>query len=243
MAELLVSVRSVADAAAALQGGAALIDVKEPAHGSLGRASDQTIAEVIQFIAGRKPVSAALGEFRDGSEPFVPPGLAFAKWGLAGCGAEPLWRRDLAAAADRLRHATPGCQLVAVAYADWRAAQAPDPAAVVNFVGEQGWEVLLIDTWQKNGKTLVDWLTGDEVAHLCRRCRDAGAAVALAGSLGPPEMARLRSAEPDWFAVRSAACREGRRDGVICPDRVRRLVRSLDGQRAACLHPKRGHNA
>ena len=36
--QLLVSVRSPAEALAALEGGAALIDVKEPARGSLGRA-------------------------------------------------------------------------------------------------------------------------------------------------------------------------------------------------------------
>ena len=44
MAELLVSVRSLGEAQAALVAGAAVIDVKEPLRGSLGRADDATIS-------------------------------------------------------------------------------------------------------------------------------------------------------------------------------------------------------
>src|SRR3954468_1178551 len=81
---LLVSVRSPAEAEDALRGGAALIDVKEPACGSLGRASDQTIAEVLRQVAGRRPVSAACGELKDNLPLFPAPGLRYVKWGLAG---------------------------------------------------------------------------------------------------------------------------------------------------------------
>src|SRR5437879_2488209 len=62
---LLVSVRSSEEAAAALAGGAHVIDIKEPAHGSLGRADDQTVSAVLACVAGRRPVSAALGELVD----------------------------------------------------------------------------------------------------------------------------------------------------------------------------------
>ena len=41
---LLVSVRSAAEALAALAGGADVIDVKEPNQGSLGAADDDTIS-------------------------------------------------------------------------------------------------------------------------------------------------------------------------------------------------------
>src|SRR5437660_1345426 len=102
MAQLLVSVRSVAEAEAALAGGAALIDVKEPARGALGRADDDVIAAVVRFVAGRCPVSAALGELRESVPPFAGPGLAYAKWGLAGCGADPRWPQTFTQARQRL---------------------------------------------------------------------------------------------------------------------------------------------
>src|SRR5262249_44751978 len=151
-------------------------------------ASDATITDIIHFVQGRRPVSAALGEFRDRSTPYRGTGLAFAKWGLAGRGDDPSWERDLAAAGQRLRQAAPHCQAVAVAYADWRQAEAPALAAVLHFLREHGWQTLLVDTWHKDGKTLLDWLALDEIVALCERCREAAIRVALAGALGPRQI-------------------------------------------------------
>jgi len=83
--QLLVSVRSAAEALDALEGGAGLIDVKEPSRGPLGAADYEVIEEVVRVVGGRCPVSAALGELRDWSEgsPF-PVGVQYVKWGLAG---------------------------------------------------------------------------------------------------------------------------------------------------------------
>src|SRR5216683_1627996 len=99
---LLVSVRSVDEAEAALNGGAALIDVKEPSRGSLGRADDETLAGVLRCVAGRGPVSAALGELVEGSGLPAVKGLRFTKWGLSGCSDVP-WRRELESAREKLR--------------------------------------------------------------------------------------------------------------------------------------------
>ena len=45
--QLLVSVRDLGEAAAALAGGADLIDVKEPIRGPLGRADEATIRGIV----------------------------------------------------------------------------------------------------------------------------------------------------------------------------------------------------
>jgi hypothetical protein len=67
---LLVSVRNAAEAAEALDGGAAIIDVKEPRHGSLGPAEPETIAAVARVVGTRRPWTMACGELggpaRDG---------------------------------------------------------------------------------------------------------------------------------------------------------------------------------
>src|SRR6266568_2346620 len=76
------------------------------------------------------------------------PGLNFVKWGLAGAGRN--WR-------DRLLHAASPwlfnkkCHPVAVAYADWRQSRSPFPYDVLDFVGENHWNVLLLDTFTKDG--------------------------------------------------------------------------------------------
>jgi uncharacterized protein (UPF0264 family) len=220
MAELLVSVRSVAEAEAALVGGAAVIDVKEPRHGSLGRAGDRTIRAIRAWVGDRRPVSAALGELADGLAPLPEIGLAFAKWGLSRCLDQTDWPSRLMRVAQQQR----GSRAVAASYADWRQARAPKPEDVCAFACRQGWEVFLLDTWNKNGLTLLDWLSVAEIDRLFQRCRRAGVRVALAGSLGPAEIGRLREVQPDWFAVRGAVCRQNCRTSVIDADRVRALV-------------------
>src|SRR5262245_59562547 len=62
MTGLLVSVRSAAEARAALAGGADLIDVKEPHRGPLGAADPALWREVEAEIGSAVPLSAALGE-------------------------------------------------------------------------------------------------------------------------------------------------------------------------------------
>jgi uncharacterized protein (UPF0264 family) len=219
---LLVSVRSAEEAAAALDGGADLIDVKEPARGALGRADDEVIAAVVAAVAGRRPVSAALGELADGARPYLGTGLTFVKWGLAGCRRAPSWR-------ERIRATT--SEVVLVAYADWQCAQAPPLEEVVALAEERPGGVLLIDTHCKTAPrpgaprpTLLDWLGADEVKAVCRHCRARGVRVALAGSIGEDEIVRLAAARPDWFAARGAVCDGGERDAAVCREKVRRLA-------------------
>lgn len=64
---LLVSVRDAAEAAAALEGGAAIIDVKEPRHGPLGAADPEAIAAVAHVVGTRRPWTMACGELGGGS--------------------------------------------------------------------------------------------------------------------------------------------------------------------------------
>jgi uncharacterized protein (UPF0264 family) len=221
---LLVSVRSAAEAVAALEGGASLIDIKEPDHGPLGRASNAVVAEVVAAVAGRRPVSAALGELLEDRGESPPPGLAFVKWGLAGAGASATW----CAALDARRSFGP--EVVAVAYADWRCARAPSVDRVFQFAACRAGSVLLLDTHCKDAPsrggsrpTLLDWLTNAEIVELCENCRAAEVSVALAGSLGPAEIRGLAPARPNWFAVRGAAC-DGGRGGRVRAARVHELT-------------------
>jgi uncharacterized protein (UPF0264 family) len=210
MTGLLVSVRSAAEAVAALEGGADLIDVKEPSRGSLGRADDETVRAVVEVVAGRRPVSAALGELLDDPEPRPLPGVTFVKWGLSGCNDEPTWQERWDEACTRWRQFNPGCAAVAVAYADWHRPGAPLPGGILCFAESRGLPAVLIDTWNKDGGTLLDWLECDYLEFLSQYSRKAGVKLALAGSLTAKEIEQLRGLAPDWFAVRGAACRGGR---------------------------------
>jgi hypothetical protein len=223
-----VSVRDAAEAAEALAGGADLLDVKEPARGPLGRADDATAAAVVRVAGGAVPVSAALGELPAVPDPPAVAGPAFAKWGLAGWGSRPDWPERWRDHRDALVVACPGCRAVAVAYADAERVGAPPVEDVARFAAGERAGAFLIDTAVKDGTTLLDWLTLPALARLVKTCRAAGVPVALAGSLGPREIGRLRELAPDWFAVRGAACGGGR-TGKVEVGRVRSLATLLCG--------------
>jgi len=233
---LLVSVRSADEAAAALAGGADLIDVKEPARGALGAADLGVIRDVVQRVAGRAPVSAALGEWGESGAPdwraAAELGMDYLKWGLAGFDL----RRSDELLERRARLPSP-TKMVLVAYGDWPRAHSPAPQALADLAAREGFAALLLDTWGKDGSTLLDWVPRSDIAALTRFLQNKGVAVALAGSLGLNEIEALLPTRPDWFAVRGAACSRGRRDGAIDPERVRLIVRRLRVGLSADLLP------
>lgn len=222
MSGLLVSVRDADEARTALDSGATLIDVKEPTNGPLGRADSVVIDEVIASVGERVPVSAAMGELRDGGESPVPSRLTYVKWGIAGVPSLAelgrAWRHQLDS------RSSDGPTPVAVAYVDHERAGCPDPVAVAGLAVETfGMRVFLLDTWSKDGSTLLDWIETEKLAALVMGLMCSDVRVALAGSLGEQEIDCLLPLCPDWFAVRGAAC-VGGRAGRIDAGRVRSLA-------------------
>jgi (5-formylfuran-3-yl)methyl phosphate synthase len=230
--ELLVSVRSVSEARSALEGGAALIDVKEPSRGSLGRADAEVIRAIVALVGGRRPVSAALGEWAEGVEPMIDSDLSYIKWGLASCRRRSDWRAHLDQALGRRQRP----HLVLAAYADWECAQAPPIEEVFTLAALHPGSVMLLDTHCKEANnaiakrrpTLLDWLPLAWIEDLVARCRAADVKIALAGSLGVPEIRVLLPVRPNWIAVRGAACAKGDRQATVQAEKVRELVEMLN---------------
>ncbi|OHB81283.1 MAG: hypothetical protein A2W31_06920 [Planctomycetes bacterium RBG_16_64_10] len=235
---MLVSVRDVTEATVALAARADLIDVKEPDNGPLGPASPAVVAQVVQAVAGRAPISMALGELVDwppgpwaNSARSAPAcwaataGVALAKLGLAGCATDrhwpAAWQRALAAQ-------PPGLAPVAVVYADWSTARAPAPAAVLRHGRRLGCQAVLIDTFDKSQGDLLDHWPLAALAAFARRVRRSGQILVLGGSLGPESLRAVLPLAPDYIAVRGAACDGGRR-GRVSGLRVAHLAATLAG--------------
>ena len=227
---LLVSVRSAAEVDAALDGGADLIDVKEPAKGPLAPAEAEVVAAVIDAVDARVSVSAALGEWSPNAITeahwHLELPLQYVKWGLAGYAATPGWGEDLL---DTRRELPIGTEMVAVAYADWEKANSVPPAEVAKFAKRFRFRAFLLDTWGKDGKTLIDFMSAKEIAELVDGLKRVYTTVSIGGSLRPEQLKQLKGVAPDYFAVRSSACAAGKRDGVIDATRVRRWKDALAG--------------
>jgi len=219
MAGLIVSVRDAAEALVALENGASLIDVKEPSRGALGKADDDVIRAVIDAVAGRAPVSVAMGELADDGLPWPrdADGATFTKWGLHAANAND-WRMLIRWLwTEALQPAVP------CAYADVSSDETPSADEVCRFAVENRSGVFLIDTFNKDGRSLLDHLALPDLSRIAERCRDAGVKLALAGSLTADAIRTLLPLAPEWFAVRGAAC-EGGREGRISGERVRALA-------------------
>ncbi len=225
---LLVSVRSADEVAAALAGGADLIDVKEPAKGPLAAAEAEVVAAVIDKVKGKTPVSAALGEWSPNAITeahwHLELKLDYVKWGLAGYSPHPGWGEDLL---DTRRQLPVGMEMVAVAYADWERAKSVSPAELAKFAKRFRFKAFLLDTWGKDGKTLLDFMTVPDIAELTEGLKRLSIAVVLGGSLRPEQVKPLRGVAPDYFAVRTSVCAAGKRDGVIDAARVKRWKETI----------------
>jgi uncharacterized protein (UPF0264 family) len=218
---LLVSVRDAHEAQLALAGGADLIDVKEPSAGSLGAAEPATIAAVLDSVAGRVPVSAALGElFGDASSRVDPrrldPRVRFAKVGLAGAARRADWREVWRAALGQLPS---GVASVAVVYADWQKINAPSPGELLAATAELGCAAVLVDTFDKSAGHLLDhWPAADLIAFLDEVRRNGRLAV-VGGSVTAKLVPTIAAFRPDYIAVRGAVC-SGERTAALDAERV-----------------------
>lgn len=212
---VLVSVRDAAEAEAALAGGAAVIDVKDPARGSLGRADARAVAAVAAVVGDRVPWTLAAGELAEGVEtlaawlgavrealPDRVAGPAAVKVGLAGMVGRA-WQADLA----RLHaHLPAACAQVAVAYADFDGVEAPAPLDVIAAAKDIGCEFLLIDTADKRSPGLWGLRSRAEVAGWVAAARDCGLGVVLAGRIAISEIPVAAAPACDFVALRSAVC-------------------------------------
>ncbi len=222
MTRLLVSVRSAEEATAAIRGGAAVIDIKEPDRGPLGRADVSVWRQVRRVVPPEIALSVALGELSDWNdletpEPHDFSSIEYRKLGLAKA---PLdWAGRWARLRDSLGK-TPSW--VAVVYSDWDRALAPTPEAILDEVlTVPECSAILVDTWSKREPSTL----GESWRPWIERARQAGKKIVLAGGLDLPAIVRLAPLSPDYFAVRGAVCRGGDRRSTLDVSLVAEIAR------------------
>ena len=221
-AGLLVSVRSPGEAIEALEGGASVVDIKEPSNGPLGRAEVAVWQSIRSALPANTCLSVALGELGEWPlDPGVFDGIAYRKLGLAHSG--PDWAQRW----QTTRECDPnGPRWIAVVYDDWRVAGAPEPDQVIDeALRINECAGVLVDTWNKSARTSLE--ANPVWKNRVRQIQDEGKLVALAGGLTLADLERLHPLHPDLFAVRTAACDGGNRLGQVTRHRVRILVNRL----------------
>jgi (5-formylfuran-3-yl)methyl phosphate synthase len=236
MVQLLVSVRSADEVEAALEGGADIIDAKEPGRGSLGAVSPAELTRILAVVPDHCPFSIALGDVHTVEEVHAAldsirfrgrSGPVYLKLGFAGVGEEGRIQALIEAASRLAGRISPSLHVVPVAYADAARADTIPPSLLLQLAGQARAPGVLLDTQVKDGKRLLDWLDPSGLQTWVAAARGWEMLAALAGSLGPSDIEVIHEIGPDVVGVRGAACAGGR-DGRVAAGRVSALRRVLD---------------
>jgi hypothetical protein len=251
---LLVSVRDLREAEIAVAAQVDWLDVKDPNQGPLGRPLIETGSSIVQLAARLAPglrVSVALGESRQTSmselmdyiqhfDQATSFKLAFSNR-KDGATAElpmnhnrPNWSslfRELAGQLSRGR-------LIPVFYADRDFAGSPAWESVVELALEVGGDRILIDTFNKDGRSLTHHLNCDVLAEMIHFAADQGISVAVAGSLRKSEIPALMEVGADVIGVRGAACKAGNRVDSIDPASLQELTAIFKSHLGGVMDPQ-----
>jgi (5-formylfuran-3-yl)methyl phosphate synthase len=234
MMRLLVSVRTAAEVAPALAGGADILDAKEPSRGSLGAVAASTLAQILEQVPPEYPCSVALGDVSHPDEviPIIPanrllqrPAPVFLKLGFAGVRSPEMVSKVIERVAANVAK-QPSARIVAVAYADAERAGTLDPMRMLEIAHRAGAHGVLMDTHTKDGLGLLGCFATGTLANWVVTGRRLGLITALAGELQASDLGAVRQARPHVIGVRGAAC-EGGREGMVSARRIRALRQRL----------------
>jgi (5-formylfuran-3-yl)methyl phosphate synthase len=229
--QLLISVVNAEEAQAAAAGGADILDVKNPAEGSLGANFPHIIRQIRAGAPKPRQMSVAIGDM-----PNLPGTASLAALGAAACGADfvkvGLWGPKTEAEAVYLLQQVqkavsgfPSIAVIAALYADAQRAGTLDPQRLPQIAQAAGVAGCLLDTAIKDGQRLFDFLSPQALQALAHEAHAAGLLFALAGALQEHDLPRVRDLGADVAGVRSAACQDNRRAGPLEIARVQRLCK------------------
>lgn len=233
--QLLVSVSSVAEARLAMELKVGWIDLKDPASGALGAPNAEVVGEVGDCLSNWPQRSVALGELKDWprrnflSKPALDTHMRFidairgfqvAKFGLAGLKGTNRLSDSLAEASDAIG---PSVSLVPVIYGDHETCDAPAPDLVLNAALEYGARFILIDTFEKTGKSLFDYVPPQKLADFVQSADALKIQVVLAGSLQSQHLPALWEMGAAAIGIRGAVTGGGRTE-TICKDKLAEWV-------------------
>lgn len=229
--KLLVSVRDAIEASAALEGGADIIDAKEPSSGALGAVTLPALHEIVATVGNARLVTAAIGDAIDEpliaktAEAYARHGARLVKVGFSGVSSRArVAALIVAARAGAGEHGG----VIATAYADVVSSATIDPFAVIDAAASSGAIGVLLDTADKRGPGLPGLMPPAILRGWVVSAREAGLLVALAGKLTAQDFGYVSDAGADIVGVRGAACDLGR-TGQVGAEKVRSLAGAIRG--------------
>ena len=229
--KVLISIRSIEELSSCMEGGADIIDLKNPDEGSLGAAAPWFINEVKER-AKDYPVSAAIGDMPNlpgtaslAAVGAVVSGADYVKVGLYGTHTEEECIKLMSDVVKAIRKLNPKIIIVGAGFADAESYGGIDPMKIPNIIKAAGADIAMLDTKDKSGKRLFDFLSIDKLKHFVKESHKLGLKAALAGSLRGEDLHTIYNLGADVTGFRGAACsKNDRKKGSVTTERVLKLM-------------------
>lgn len=217
--KLLISVVDNAEAFESIEGGAHILDVKNPKEGSLGANFPRVIKEIKVIVPKNIELSATIGDL-----PNLPGTASLAALGAAVSGADyikagllgvrtpqeaTMLMKEVCKAVKEYDY---GLKVIAAGYADFRTVGCVSPLELPEIAHVVGADGVLVDVKAKDcERNLFNFLTNEELQKLVNDAHDNNLIIALAGSLEKHNVPRVWDLSADILGVRGAVCTKGDR--------------------------------
>ena len=219
MSKLLVSVTSAEEALLALEGGADIIDMKNPLEGALGALPLSVVTEAVAAVNGRRITSATTGDLpmqpalvREAVMQMAATGVDLVKVGFFGD------EHSNAACIEALQPliAQHHLSIVAVLMADLS-----PQFTVLPLLRKAGFWGVMLDTANKDGRNLLAYIDQEKLQIFLQMAE--GLNTGLAGSLKMENIGTVARLNPSYIGMRGAACEGLDRVARLCKSRVAAL--------------------
>jgi len=233
---LLISPINTEEAHEAIEGGADIIDVKNPKEGSLGANFPWVIKSIREMTPEDMLVSATVGDV-----PYKPGTVSLAALGAAVSGADYIkvglyGTKNYDEALEVMKNVVKTVNeysadviVVASGYADAHRIGALDPMEIPKVAADAGADLAMVDTAVKDGKTLFDFMNEEKIARFNNEIHSYDLKSALAGSVKKEHLQTLYNLGTDVVGIRGAACVGGdRNSGKIHRSATMELKKMID---------------
>jgi len=221
MTLLLISVTNSLEAQIAIDNGADIIDLKNPASGALGALPLKQIESILKTVNHQKKVSATIGD-----QPLEPKVMANKvdqliklKLDYIKIGFFEINTTNQLQLYDCLDSLTTlvndGAKLIAVLFAEYNY-----PTSLIADLKKAGFVGVMLDTVNKNGLTLFDHSSKEVLDTFVQQTAKLSLLSGLAGSINIDHVERLVEIKPDYIGFRGGVCDARLRTGNLSGQKI-----------------------
>ncbi|MEW8628090.1 MAG: (5-formylfuran-3-yl)methyl phosphate synthase [Candidatus Thiodiazotropha sp.] len=218
MTRMLASVVDRRELALAVEAGVDIIDLKNPQDGALGALPIETICNLVAQCAGRRPVSATVGDL-----PADPTRLtqAIERTGATGVDYVKIgfFSGDrLTECLQAIRKLAGNHRLIAVLFADIES-----PTDRLSEFASAGFHGVMLDTATKGAGGLLQHRDQQQLREFIDEAKSLDLLTGLAGSLRAEDIPQLLPLMPDYLGFRGALCDLAERTARILPHHLNEI--------------------